>query len=229
MEGINELCKGEKQLSHGERRSLRDRESRPRLAALQQKVIILRQGALPKGLIARACDYALRLWSRLEVYLEDGQVQIDNNEAERSIRPVALGRKNWLNFGSKEGGPRIAAILSVVETCQRNRVPVREYLLDVLPRLAGGQQADVARLTPQAWAESRARAAAQSPTRSPRPSTSGPEKTQIARSRPVGLGDWILSWRACPVGVSHSTKAWCLSKRRWIKPGVNRGRLCRSR
>jgi hypothetical protein len=154
---------GEEQLSHGERQSLRDRESRPRLAALKQKVITLRQGALPKGLIARACDYALRIWSRLEVYLEDAQVQIDNNAAERSIRPVALGRKNWLHFGSKEAGPRIAAILSVVETCQRNGVSVREYLLDVLPRLAGGQQADVASLTPQAWAESRAQAAAQSP------------------------------------------------------------------
>jgi hypothetical protein len=116
-------------------------------------VITLRQGALPKGLIARACEYALRIWSRLEVYLEDGQVQIDNNAAERSIRPVALGRKNWLHFGSKEAGPRIAAILSVVETCQRNRVSVREYLFDVLPRLAGGQQADVASLTPQAWAK----------------------------------------------------------------------------
>lgn len=164
--GIGELYAiekqaGEEQLTHDRRQHLRHKESRPRLAALKQKVIALRQGALPKGLIARACDYTLGIWDRLEVYLEDGQIQIDNNAAERSIRPVALGRKNWLHFGSKEAGPRIAAILSVMETCRRCAVPVREYLLDVLPRLASGKATDVTSLTPQAWAASRTQAAAQ--------------------------------------------------------------------
>ena len=164
--GIGELYAIEKQareeqLTHDRRQHLRHKKSLPRLAALKQKVIALRQGALPNGLIARACDYALGIWDRLEVYLEDGQIQIDNNAAERSIRPVALGRKNWLHFGSKEAGPRIAAILSVMETCRRCAVPVREYLLDVLPRLASGKATDVTSLTPQAWAASRTQAAAQ--------------------------------------------------------------------
>lgn len=91
-------------------------------------------------------------WPKLERYLEHGEVEIDNNPAERSIKPLALGRKNWLHFGSKEAGPNIAAILSVIETCHRLKISTREYLLDVLPRLANGSQSEVPSLTPKAWA-----------------------------------------------------------------------------
>ena len=85
------------------------------------------------------------------MYLSDGRVEIDNNACENAIRPVAVGRKNWLHFGSKEAGPNIAAILSVIETCHRLKVPVRDYLLDVLPKLSSGKIRDVASLTPMAW------------------------------------------------------------------------------
>ena len=67
------------------------------------------------------------------------------------MRPIAVGRKNWVHIGSVDAGPQVAAILSVVETCKRLEIPVREYLADVLPGLADRKAADVAALTPMAW------------------------------------------------------------------------------
>jgi hypothetical protein len=70
------------------------------------------------------------------------------------MRPVALGRKNWIHLGSKEGGPRVAAIVSIVETCRRLGLRVRDYLGSVLPGLADFPVNRVAELTPRAWASS---------------------------------------------------------------------------
>jgi hypothetical protein len=63
-------------------------------------------------------------------------LELSTNAAENAIRPVALGRKNWIHFGSQEAGPRIAAILSIVETCRRVKIPIRDYLASILPGLA---------------------------------------------------------------------------------------------
>jgi hypothetical protein len=82
----------------------------------------------------------------------NGMVEIDNNGAERGMRPVCLGRKNWLHIGSKEAGPKVAAIMSVVETCKRRKIDLRKYLEDVLPRIADWPASQVAKLTPMAWA-----------------------------------------------------------------------------
>lgn len=71
--------------------------------------------------------------------------------AENSMRPIAVGRKNWIHVGSVEAGPKVAAILSVVETCKRLAIPVREYLADVLPGMADRKMAEAAELTPMAW------------------------------------------------------------------------------
>jgi transposase len=71
------------------------------------------------------------------------------------MRPIALGRKNWLHIGSKDAGPKVAAILSVVESCRRLRLPVREYLADVLPGLECRTLSHVRGLTPAAWASRR--------------------------------------------------------------------------
>jgi hypothetical protein len=85
------------------------------------------------------------------VFLDHARIELSNNLAENSMRPVAVGRKNWVHVGSVDAGPRVAAILSVVETCRRLGVPVREYLADVLPGLADRKAAEVAGLTPMAW------------------------------------------------------------------------------
>lgn len=145
----------EEQADYVGRAALRSTHSRPLMDRLKVLILALRRRALPKSAQGRACDYALSLWTKLEVYLGNGEVEIDNNPAERSMRPVVLGRKNWLHFGSKEAGPRIAAILSIVETCHRLDIPLRVYLLDVLPRLSTGKSAEVIELTPQAWAAAR--------------------------------------------------------------------------
>jgi transposase len=71
------------------------------------------------------------------------------------MRPIALGRKNWIHIGSQEAGPRVAAILSVIETCRRLNLPVRDYLGCVLPGLADFPAPRVAELTPSAWAARR--------------------------------------------------------------------------
>ena len=81
-----------------------------------------------------AC-YTLTLWQRLIRFLENPVLELSNNLAENAIRPVALGRRNWIHIGSKEAGPRVAAIISVVETCRRLKIPVRDYLGSVLPGL----------------------------------------------------------------------------------------------
>ena len=72
--------------------------------------------------------------------------------AKTPIKPVALGRRNWIHIGSKEAGPRVAAIISVVETCRRLKIPVRDYLGSVLPGLCDFPLGRIAELTPAAWA-----------------------------------------------------------------------------
>jgi Transposase IS66 family len=84
----------------------------------------------------RACDYTLTLWSRLSRFLEYPELELSNNLAENAMRPVALGRRNWIHVGSQEAGPRVAAIISIVETCRRLSLPLRDYLGSVLPGLA---------------------------------------------------------------------------------------------
>jgi transposase len=73
------------------------------------------------------------------------------------MRPIALGRKNWLHLGSKEAGPKIAAIFSVVESCRRLDIPIRRYLKDVLPGLANRSIQTVAQLTPTAYTANHAK------------------------------------------------------------------------
>src|SRR5262245_24834711 len=105
----------------------------------------------PGGTLAKACAYALGQWSRLEQYLKDGRIEIDNNWCEGGIRPLALGRKNWLHIGSEAAGPKVAAIMSIVETCRRLDINLRAYLNDVLPKLGDWPAKRVAELTPTAW------------------------------------------------------------------------------
>jgi transposase len=79
------------------------------------------------------------------------ELELSNNLAENSMRPVALGRKNWLHIGSPQAGPKIAAILSVGETCRRLKLPLRDYLAAVLPGLADLPIPCLPDLTPAAW------------------------------------------------------------------------------
>ena len=78
-------------------------------------------------------------------------LELSNNLAENSMRTDALGRKNWIHIGSSQAGPKIAAILSVMESCRRLKLPVRDYLAEVLPGLADRPIQRLPDLTPAAW------------------------------------------------------------------------------
>lgn len=141
----------EQRYTHERRREARQSESRPVMEKLKKEIIKLRDRALPQSALGKACDYALSQWERLVVYLDYGFVEIDNNLCENSIRPLAVGRKNWLHIGSEEAGPRVAAILSLFETCRRLEINTRAYLLDVLPRVPSWPANRIHELTPMAW------------------------------------------------------------------------------
>jgi len=139
-------------LTHHDRQVLRLQKAGPLLEQIKTSIEAARIDALPKSPLATACNYTLTLWSRLTRFLEYPVLELSNNLAENAIRPVALGRKNWIHVGSKEAGPRVAAIISVVETCRRLKIPLRDYLGSVLPGLADFPISRIAELTPAAWA-----------------------------------------------------------------------------
>ena len=157
---IKDLYRIEKQardqgLDASARRQLRQEQSAPIMARLKERILQERQAVLPASAMGKACDYALGQWERMERYLEHGEVELDNNHCENGIRPVALGRKNWLHIGSEQAGAKIAPIMSLLETCRRLGINARDYLLDVLPGLSERDQSEVAALTPTQWQKHR--------------------------------------------------------------------------
>ena len=122
-------------LNPSDRHLLRLEKAKPLLERIKTAIQAARGDALPNSALAKACNYTLTLWQRLIRLLENPVLELSNNLAENAIRPVALGRRNWIHIGSKEAGPRVGAIISVVETCRRLKIPVRDYLGSVLPGL----------------------------------------------------------------------------------------------
>ena len=106
---------------------------------------------LPKNDIANAIGYTLDHWQQLTRYLEDGRLEIDNNRCENVIRPVAIGKKNWLFAGSPEGAKRAATIYSLAATCKLNGINFYEYLCDILPKIADYPANKIADLSPINW------------------------------------------------------------------------------
>jgi transposase len=142
-------------MNAAERLTLRREHAATWAAEIHDECVKLRKITLPKSALGQAITYTLNQWPTLRRCFDYAEVELSNNLAENSMRPVALGRKNWLHVGSAKSGPKLAAILSVVESCRRLGLPVKEYLLAVLPGMARRQLSDVANLTPARWAESR--------------------------------------------------------------------------
>jgi hypothetical protein len=90
----------------------------------------------PKSAMAKALAYGRKRWIALTRFVDDGVAEIDNNIAERAIRTVAVGRKNWLFAGLKAGGKRAAAIYSVIETAKLNGIEPQTYIADVIEKVA---------------------------------------------------------------------------------------------
>ena len=145
----------EQGLSNAERLCWRGEHSQSWVKEIRQECLAISRRVLPQSALGKAAAYTLKLWKKLERCFEYGEVELSNNLAENSMRPVAVGRKNWLHVGSPQAGPKVAAILSVVESCRRLGVPVKKYLSSVLPGLQGRTLREVTALTPARWTAAR--------------------------------------------------------------------------
>lgn len=134
-----------------ERHALRQEKAAPLVASIEKRLRQLQPTVLPKSAMGKAITYTLNLWQRLTVFLDHPMVELSNNLAENSMRGIALGRKNWIHLGDQQAGPKVAAILSIAETCKRQGLPLRDYLLDVLPGMADRKRSELANLTPTRW------------------------------------------------------------------------------
>ena len=139
-------------LDHLARHKLRLERSRPLLDLLQPQVEAAQAEALPASALGKAARYTLALWPKLVRFLDYPELELSNNLAENSMRPLVLGRKNWIHLGSQQAGPKITAILSIVETCRRLKIPIRDYLAGILPGLADRPLQHMKQITPAAWA-----------------------------------------------------------------------------
>src|SRR5664280_1677930 len=144
----------EQKLSLDDRHALRQERAPVVIAELHALLLEMKTSGtiLPKSIAGNAISYTLARWEKLTRFLEYPVIELSTNWAENSMRPIAIGRRNWLHLGSKEAGPKIAAIFSIVESCRKLGVPTRKYLADVLPGLADRSIQSLAKLTPTAYA-----------------------------------------------------------------------------
>jgi hypothetical protein len=145
-----------KPLAPAERAALRRAEAAPLLASFGRWLDDRRPHALPKSPLGQAVTYATNQWPALQVYVTDGDLAIDNNAAERALRKIAVGRKNWLFFGSDAGGTTAAVLASFTETCRRHAVNPWTYLADALTKLPTHPAEQLADFLPDRWAAAHA-------------------------------------------------------------------------
>ena len=140
-----------KDLSDAARAELRGEQARPLLEEFRAWLALAETQVLPKSPLSKAIGYAQNQWPALLRYVDDGRLSISNNAAERALRPIAIGRKNWLFF-QREGGGKVAAVLmSLLMTAQAAGIHVGDYFRDVLVRISTCN--DVKKLTPHGWKE----------------------------------------------------------------------------
>lgn len=138
-----------KDLDDDARRVFRQEHSRPVLDAIEAWLELARTKVLPKSPMGTAITYASNQWEALVRYVDDGRLAIDNNPAERAMRPFAVGRKNWLFFQKGSGGKTAAIIASLLQSAKAAGIDPRTYFRDVLTRIA--HCSDVTKLTPHEW------------------------------------------------------------------------------
>lgn len=153
---IGELYKVERKcleesLKEQEIQKRRQEQSKPVLNQIHEWLVKYQPQVVPKGLLGQAISYALNNWKALNVYVEDGRLEIDNNRSERCIKGIVLGRKNYLFMGSVKGGKAAAIIYSLIETCKQNGVDPVAYLADVLGRIPTHPNKRIQELLPYHW------------------------------------------------------------------------------
>jgi len=159
-----ERAASDRHLDAPARQRLRQEQALPILEKLHAYLQEQHATALPKSPLGSAVGYALRNWTALTRYKEDGRLKIDNNGAEQALRPIVLGRKNWLFAGSEAAAHRTAILCSLVQTCKHLQINPFIYLRDVIERVSTHPARLVLELTPREWKrlgqDSRAQAAA---------------------------------------------------------------------
>ncbi|CAM5375048.1 Transposase OS=Stutzerimonas stutzeri OX=316 GN=UIB01_22890 PE=4 SV=1 [Stutzerimonas stutzeri] len=140
-----------KELNADQRQSIRQQHSKPILDALHHWMTLQRQKLPDSSATARALDYSLRRWTALTRFIDDGQLPVDNNWIENQIRPIAIGRNNWLFAGSLRAGQRAAAVMSLVQSARMNGHDPDAYLQDVLTRLPTHKASRIDELLPHRW------------------------------------------------------------------------------
>jgi hypothetical protein len=136
-------------LSPKERHALRLEESHPVLNEIGKYIALQSKLELPKSPLGKAYDYCLKRWDSLMAYLKDGNLQIDNNLVENAIRPLALGRKNYLFAGSHEAAKNIAMYYSFFATCKKNNINPSKWLLHILENINETKSSELHYLLPQ--------------------------------------------------------------------------------
>ena len=145
------------------RAAIRSAESRPIIDRIEKALHRMRRSGrfLPRSSMGKAIAYALGQWQGLLLFLENGQLEADNNKVENAIRPTAIGKKNWLFIGDAEAGERSAILFTIVENCRRIGIDPSQYLSDILTRLPTLTNWQIKDITPRAWAQARSTAALQ--------------------------------------------------------------------
>jgi transposase len=131
--------------------ALRQAKAKPRVDDLERWLRAIRPTVMGASGTLNAIDYALKRWTALVRYLDDGRHPIDNNPIENAIRPIALGRKNWLFAGSERAGERAAVIMGLLATAKANGHEPHAWLTDVLTRLPTTKDRDIGTLLPHTW------------------------------------------------------------------------------
>jgi hypothetical protein len=144
---VEELARSQS-LSHEQRGALRNEQSRPIMARLHELLRTHRPSLTPASQIAKACDYVLSNWALLTAYLDDGEIEIDNNLVENQIRPLALGRKNWMFAGSPNGAKRASTAYTLIATAKLHGLDPYQYILMLLTKLPGMQANQIDSLLP---------------------------------------------------------------------------------
>lgn len=140
-----------KHLSADERLHRRQSDSKPLVDAFHQWMLLQRQKITDGSATAKALDYSLKRWTALTQFLDDGQLPIDNNWIENQIRPIAIGRNNWLFAGSLRAGQRAAAVMSLIQSAKLNGHDPYTYLKDVMARLPTHKNSQIGELLPHRW------------------------------------------------------------------------------
>ena len=140
-----------KELNADQRKAIRQQHTKPILDALHQWMTLQRQKLPDSSATAKALDYSLRRWTALTRFVDDGQLPVDNNWIENQIRPIAIGRNNWLFAGSLRAGQRAAAVMTLIQSARLNGHDPYAYLKDVLARLPTQRVSLVHELLPHRW------------------------------------------------------------------------------